>query len=218
MKQKLLSASLSVMLGLFVFTTTTFAQEQQTDKETGLVSKFGVKGGVNFANLYVNDNNISDRNMKVGYNIGLFAKLPLTRGLSFQPELLYSTKGSKIDFSVENGEYRFNLNYVELPLLLAINLGENFHVELGPYLGYLAKSDITVLKNGDFDDVADLNENSFERWDLGGAIGAGFDIQKFTIGARYSRGFSNINKSTLLGQITPNSKNNVISAYIGFAF
>ena len=58
--------------------------------------KIGLKGGINFTNLYVDD--VEDENMKVGFNLGLFAKLPVVRGLSIQPEVLYSSKGSKITY------------------------------------------------------------------------------------------------------------------------
>lgn len=193
------------------------AQEQQSSKESGMVGKIGLRAGLNLSNMYVGDD-ITTNKMKVGYHVGLFAKFPISRGFSIQPELLYSNKGSELNFGQENGEYRFNLNYIELPVLLAFNVGENFHINVGPYVGYLAKADITLLKNGDFDDLTDLNENAFNRWDVGGTAGVGFDFDKFTIGARYNLGFRELNNSTLLGQIIPGSKNNSVYVTLGFAF
>ena len=46
--------------------TSLFAQEQQTSGENSLSPKFGIKGGVNLTNMYVQE--ISDENMKVGLN------------------------------------------------------------------------------------------------------------------------------------------------------
>lgn len=207
----------STLLGIVVLTTASYAQEQQANTETAIVGKIGIKAGVSFTNMYVGDD-ITDNQMKTSYHVGLFGKFPLTKGLSLQPELLYSNKGSKLNFGQQNGEYRFNLNYIELPVLLSVNVGENFHVNLGPYVGYLTKADVTLLENGDFDDLQDVNENDFNRWDLGAAAGIGFDINKFTIGARYNLGFSELNKSTLMGQILPGSKNNAIYVSLGFAF
>src|SRR5215813_4652416 len=114
---------LALTLGTFYKAS---AQEQQTTSENQLSPKLGIKGGVNLTNMYVND--ISDENMKVGVNLGFFAKLPLTRGFSIQPELLYTSKGAKEtynNFFQGSGEYRFNLNYIELPVLAVINVGKN---------------------------------------------------------------------------------------------
>src|SRR3954463_12046361 len=107
----------AVLLAMIVGTASKVsAQEQQTTTESTLSPKFGIKGGLNLTNMYVQD--VSDENMKVGWNAGFFAKLPVTRGFSIQPELLYTNKGAKEtynNFIEGKGEYRFNLNYIELP-------------------------------------------------------------------------------------------------------
>src|SRR5688572_16830898 len=95
------------------------AQEQQTPSEGSLSPKFGIKGGLNLTNMHVEDD-VSDENMKASFHAGFFAKLPVTRGFSIQPELLYSSKGAKQNYNnilQGEGEYRFNLNYIELPVL-----------------------------------------------------------------------------------------------------
>src|SRR3569833_2944836 len=75
---------------------TVHAQEQQTSMDNGLKAKFGIKGGYNLTTLYSSD--VSTDHMKSGWNAGVFAKLPVTRGFSIQPEVLYSVKGSKADY------------------------------------------------------------------------------------------------------------------------
>lgn len=221
MTTKSVIKSISVLsLFMFALVWRADAQEQQTTAESGLNSKFGIKGGLNLTNLYIDD--ASDENMKAGFNAGIFWKLPVTRGLSIQPELLYSQKGTKAtynNFIQGDGEYRFNLNYVELPLLAVINLGKNFNIHAGPYVGYLISADVKdVDNNGSINGAIDLNEDNFERWDLGLAAGLGLDIENFTIGARYNYGLSEIGKSGLAGQLTNNSKNAGISVYVGLAF
>src|SRR4051812_41326925 len=67
--------------------------QEQTAADNKLQSTFGIKGGVNLTNLYVDET--SDEHMKLGFNAGLFAKLAVARGFSIQPELLYSVKGAK---------------------------------------------------------------------------------------------------------------------------
>ncbi|MBO9199286.1 MULTISPECIES: porin family protein [Niastella] len=198
-----------------------FAQVQQTDAESSLSPKFGIKGGLNLTNMYVKD--VSDENMKVGWNAGFFAKLPVTRGFSIQPELLYTTKGAKEtydNFIEGKGEYRFNLNYIELPLLAVFNVAKNFNIHAGPYGSYLIGANIKDLKDdGTINHITDLDAENFNRFDWGLAGGFGIDISNFTLGARYNYGFREIGKSgSLSGQLTKDSKNSAISLYIGLGF
>ena len=216
--QKLALLCTASMLVIF---STVKAQEQQTSSESAMSAKFGIKGGLNLTNLHSND--FSDNHLKAGFNAGIFSKIPVTPGFSIQPELLYSVKGNKSDYNnfVEGtGEYRFNLGYVELPLLAVVNLTKNFSIHGGGYAAYLTNADIKdVNNNGNINGITDLNADNFNRWDFGLAGGAAFDIENFTIGARYNYGLSDIGKSgnlsnTLLG----NAKNNGLSIYIGFGF
>src|SRR5882757_10201358 len=106
-----LRLSVFFMAALVVAAAGTKAQEQQANTgENKLTPKFGIKGGLNLTSLYVDD--VSSEHMKVGFNAGIFAKLPVTKGFSIQPELLYSLKGAKENYNnfvQGDGEYRFNL-------------------------------------------------------------------------------------------------------------
>lgn len=196
------------------------AQEQQTTTESTLQPKIGVKGGINLSNLYVDD--VKDENMKVGLNVGVFAKFPITKGFSIQPEVLYSSKGAKLTYDnlLGSGEYRFNLNYVEVPILAVFNLSKNLNIQAGGYAAYLTSANIKRLKSGDTeaDDIADLDTDNFKRFDYGLVGGLGFDIQNFTIGARYNYGLNEIGDGGIAGQATKNSKNSAFTFYIGIGF
>jgi hypothetical protein len=211
-----------LFLGLvFLTSTAAYAQEQQTTAESGLRAKFGIKGGLNLTSLYVD--NVSSEHMKAGFNAGIFAKLPITKGFSIQPELLYSVKGAKDtygNFIQGDGEYRFNLGYMEMPVLAVINLAPNFNLHLGGYAAYLVSANVKdVNDDGTIEGATDLNTDNFRRWDFGLVGGLGFDIQNFTIGARYNYGLSEIGKSgNLSGDLTKNSKNAGASLYVGVAF
>jgi hypothetical protein len=170
--------------------------------------------------MYVDD--VEDENMKLGFNLGLFAKLPVTRGLSIQPEFLYSVKGSKVTYDLGilgSNEYRFNLNYVEVPVLAVINVARNFNLHAGGYAAYLAQANIKKETDGPNDQIADLNEDNFNRFDYGLVGGLGIDVESVTIGARYNYGLREIGKADNFGsQALKNSKNSAISLYIGFGF
>lgn len=220
MKKSLFTCN-ALFCALVFMSVNAHAQEQQTASESSLSPKFGIKAGVNLTNMYVKD--VSDENMKVGFNAGFFTKLPVTRGFSIQPELLYTSKGAKENYNnfIEGkGEYRFNLNYIELPVLAVFNVAKNFNIQVGPYVSYLVAANIKDLKdNGTINNIADLDAENFNRFDWGAAGGLGIDLANFTIGARYNYGFREIGKSgSLSGQLTKDSKNSAISLYIGVGF
>ena len=99
-----------------------FSQEQN-------VTRVGFKGGLNFSNFRVDG--IQDNNIKAGLNLGLFFKLPVSETVALQPELLYSSKGSKLEYDNPiqgDGEYRFNMNYLELPVMGVFSLGDHFNI------------------------------------------------------------------------------------------
>lgn len=194
------------------------AQENNRDRTA---SKFGIKLGVNLSNLYKSE--VDDNNLKVGPIAGLYAKLAISEGFSIQPELLYSNKGSKLtydNFILGTGEYRFNLNYIELPVMAVANLGRNFNIHAGPYVSYLAAVNIKDMdENGSINGVTDLKADNFKRFDYGVAAGLGVDVEGFSIGARYSYGLNEIGESgSLSGELTRNAKNSAISVYISFGF
>ena len=211
------AAVLAVLFGVAVSVS---AQEQQTSMENSLSPKFGIKGGLNLSNLYVD--NADDENLKAGFNLGLYAKIPVVRGFSIQPELIYSGKGSKLtynNFLLGKGEYRFNLNYVEVPVLAVINVAKNLNIQGGGYASYLVSANIKDLKNdGTIENIKDLKADNFNRFDYGLVGGVGLDVMNFTIGARYNYGLNKVGDSGLSGQLTKNSKNSVIALYVGFGF
>jgi hypothetical protein len=203
-----------------------FAVQVQAQDNPG--PKFGIKGGVNLAQLFVDQPNAEDENMKIGYHVGLFGKIPVTDFLAVQPELLYTNTGAKVTYGgsdlanllgIQQGEVRFNLNYIQLPVLLAANIGA-FNVHVGPYASYLVGANVKDLKSADLNtnDVTDLNTDDFNRVDYGLAGGIGIDLKGFTIGARYNYGLREIGNSGLAGRLTNNSRNSVAQLFIGFGF
>lgn|SRR5690606_20280781 len=184
-------------------------------------TRIGVKGGVNFANFRVDE--VADNNLKVGLNLGLFAKLPIGDAFAVQPEILYSSKGSKLtydNFIQGEGEYRFNLNYIEVPVLAVFSLGEHFNIHAGPYIAYLTSSNIKDMEDdGTIDTIKDIDVDNFNRLDYGLAAGIGIDVNGFIAGVRYNYGLKEVGKSdNVTGELLDDSKNSAATIYIGFGF
>ena len=143
---------------LVIFSTVN-AQEQQTSSESAMSTKFGIKGGLNLTNLH--SDNFSDNHLKAGFNVGIFSKFRLLPDFPFNRNCCISVKGNKSDYNnffEGSGEYRFNLGYVELPLLAVVNLTKNFSIHGGGYGAYLTNANIKdVNNNGNINGITDLN-------------------------------------------------------------
>ncbi|NRT14642.1 hypothetical protein HNP99_000986 [Flavobacterium sp. 28A] len=175
----------------------------------------GFKGGVNFSNLYSNDNGVDDNNVLTGFNAGLYAKLPITNSFAIQPEVYYTTKGAELtyDNAFISGKSKFKVNYVEVPVLAVINITENFNVHAGPYAAYMV-SGKTSTNSSLFDSENELDTNDFKRFEAGIAAGVGVDFELLSFGVRYNYGLTKIGKENTIAQ---DAKNSVLNVYVGFA-
>jgi hypothetical protein len=176
-------------------------------------ASLGIKGGLNMSNLYTED--VDDENVLAGFNIGLFAQLPITSSLAKGAELQYNN-------AFAEGTGKFRLNYIEVPVLLKANLTKNFNVQFGPYAAFLVDSKITnESADGSYNFEENVDEDDLNKFDFGVAAGVGFDFDSFGIGARYNYGLSTVGKErTVLGQTYtfPDSKNSVLSVYAAIKF
>ncbi|MES2478354.1 MAG: porin family protein [Bacteroidota bacterium] len=207
-----------IAIVLMFFAIRGLAQENH-DKRGFVVASAGIKGGLNLSNLYTDD--AEKEKMLMGFNIGLFAKLPIARYLAIQPELYFTTKGAEITYNnpFVSGVGRFRYNYIEMPILLVINLNENFNIHGGPYAAYMVSGDVTNKSgNSLFNFEDNINTDDYNKFDVGVAAGAGIDIGAVGLGARYSYGIGKVGKErTYLGTTTytfPNAHNSVVSLYI----
>ncbi len=215
MKNSIMIVTTVLLMG---FLQTANAQGNSTTKE----AKFGVKGGVNFSNMYTED--VDDENVLTGFNVGLFAKFPITDNFAIQPEIYYTTKGAELTYNnvFAEGTAKFRMNYIETPLLLVFNLTENFNIHGGGYVAYLVdgktKNDSS---NNLFDSEDELDNDDFNKIDAGLAVGLGIDLDKFSIGARYNYGLTTVGKERDYGGTNytfPDGKNSVLNLYVALSF
>lgn len=184
------------------------------------VTKFGVKGGVNFSNLYTD--NADDENVLTGFNIGLYAKVPVTNSISIQPEVYYTGKGAEVVYNnvFASGTAKFKLNYIEVPIMLVANVTKNFNVQVGPYAGYLI-SGKTTNESGTYNFQDNINTDDFNKIDAGVAAGLGFDLETVSFGVRYNYGLTKVGKERNYSGTNytfPDGKNSVLSFYGAFSF
>ncbi|CAM4115657.1 porin family protein [Flavobacterium sinopsychrotolerans] len=187
-----------------------FANAQET--------KFGVKGGLNVANL---SGDIEDNSSKVGFHVGGFVEIKVSDKFSVQPELLFSTQGTKLEESGTNYSYESNLNlsYLNIPVMAKYYVAEGFSLEAGPQIGFLttAKSDFTATESGITVSGDEDVKDEFESIDFGFNFGAGYDFtENLSAGLRYNLGLSNIAKTDSGDDFK--LSNNVFSVSLGYKF
>jgi len=207
---------LLVISSLFVSALNTSVNAQEINAQ-----KFGIKGGINFSNL--NTKNAEDNKMLTGFNLGLFAKLPLSSDFAIQPEIYYTTKGAQVTYNgtFVDGTAQFNLNYLEMPLLLVVNVTDNINFHFGPYISYMLDGKVKNESNINLFNFEDnIKTEDYNRFEAGIAAGAGIDIGALSLGARYTYGLTKVGKErTYMGTtyIFPDAKNGVASIYISFS-
>jgi hypothetical protein len=199
--KKLIFASL--VLSFMSFTS---AQAQEK------TPSYGFKGGLNFSNFYTD--NVDDSNILTGFNAGLYAKFPITNSIAIQPEINYTTKGSEqiYDNAVFQGTSKFNINYIEVPVLLVANLTENFNVHVGPYAAYMVSGKTSTETNFG-SSTSELDTDDFNKFDAGISGGVGVDLDVVNFGVRYNYGLTKIGKDNNF--TSSDAKNSVFNVYVG---
>lgn len=164
--------------------------------QVAIAQSFGIKGGVNFANMSFSNSglNISPKSI-IGFHFGAVAEFELQESLSFNTGILYSLKGYKIKMDIlgESMEATEKLNYLEIPLNFAykfpLNETSKFFVQAGPYLGYAlsgkAKSD------GESTDIK-FEKGGMKRLDFGIGFGPGVEFGPIVASVNYQLGLANV--------------------------
>jgi outer membrane protein with beta-barrel domain len=150
--------------------------------------EFGLKGGVNFANL--KDDANSNTDARTGFNAGALAHIHLSKTFAIQPEVVYSVQGA------EYSSGKMQLNYINVPVLAQYMFGNGFRLQTGPQLGILTTS---KFKSGNTKVDVDMRTA-----DVAWSFGASYiSPMRLGVDARYNLGLTDISKAS------PDLKNRV---------
>jgi len=158
---------------------------------------FGIKGGTNIAEYSFKENGTSiDQTSINGFTLGAVLEIGLGGNVFLQPEAVFIQKGSKLQ--VLNDDNKFNVNYLDIPVLLKIKLLNsnllNINLFGGPSFGLALNGEET--QNGQTVEVNFGGENGLKRFDLGINAGGGVGVNLGSIGVfgdvRYLFGVSDI--------------------------
>jgi hypothetical protein len=161
----------------------------------GLVPEFGVKGGLNFSNINVDDLDSSNRTGWVG---GVYLDLA-TPLLHLQPEALVTSKGFKGgEVGTGNHELEYRAMSLEVPVLIVLSLpipAISPRAYVGPALSFPLKSEVRMTDGGPtglnstaWQDIKDDTKNT---WSV--VMGAGVKLGPLGVELRYDIGMSAFN-------------------------
>lgn len=232
---------LIVVAGLVTIFSNFKAQSKELEKHKNTVSKiksqtefekknskirFGVKAGINFANIYEKETGF-DYGNRTGIHFGGMVQIPISKKLFLQPELVYSMQGSNADIPEEETRLKMKMDYLTVPLIVKYNVFKRFNVEAGPQIGFLLNSKITAeYQDPDviFDDGFTLDDKEYKNTiDCSVALGASYDFtSNIFAGIRYNVGISNVykkDKEIIDDDGTyGNSHNGVFQLSVGYKF
>lgn len=187
------------------------------------MAQFGIKAGLNFANV----TNASDINSdhSTGFLAGIFLAPPSNGIISSRTELLYSRQGYNYKTGTNTGNV--NLDYIMLPQLMSINITKFFSIQAGAQIAFLINAKVDSSTDASGSNPYGAIMDYYNKFDYGFA--AGLEVHPFKgllVGARYNISLGNLYKDpSSFPPGTPPSfipkvdvKNNVIQLFAGWIF
>ena len=214
---------LQLLMAILVVTSLTSLTAQEIT--------YGGKAGLNLSSF--SGDETDDLSSRASFHLGILAELEISEKFSFQPEVLYSSVGTKYDlggsvdgFTFQN-EGTIKLDYLTVPLLAKYYVTEGLSIEAGPQIGFLLSANQEFestqptgedgsggTTSGD-QDVKDL----YSGFDLALGVGAGYKLDNgLHFSLRYNLGLSNILDIDDVDTSDFSRQNSVFQFSIGYFF
>lgn len=211
---------LLVFAALTSFSLVTTAQEENV--------RFGAKAGINISNYGGDDYDGISPDLKTGFHLGMVAEIPVTDKFAFQPEVLYSTQGAKLEEKstyfgiIGNFDVKSKLDYINVPLMAKYYIAQGLSLQAGPQIGFLvsAKLESENTLGTETEKIDEDIKKRFKSIDFGLNFGLGYQLDMGVFfDARYNLGLSDINDIKFEeGDKEFKIKNNVIQLSVGYKF
>jgi hypothetical protein len=215
---------LPLILGLCLLAFESQAQKLSGGLKAGLnVARWSGDAVSSFTDAFESSGAITQESLP-GFHAGGYLSLPLGKNVSLEPGLYYSQKGTRLsqrvvnsDFLKVNAELTNYSHYIDLPLLLNVELGSGFQLYGGPQLSYLLKNEVDmnagifgVSMGRTFD-----YDPGLRSLDFGLSAGAGYEFANgLRLGAGYDYGLSSLDA----GRKNVDAYNRVIKVSMGYRF
>jgi Outer membrane protein beta-barrel domain len=187
----------------------------------------GIRGGANFSQIQTDDLQISkigssvkdfwknNATNRTGYVLGIYTRFG--KKLFIQPEVLFSTKGGKVELlkagSSSPVSVDVKFSQIDIPILLGYKLGP-LRLNAGP-LASLNLAQGEELKTALSQYSSQSIGKTIEQATFGYQAGGGLDLGAFNIDVRYEGSLSNISRLNLQNNAQFNSKLSLWQLSIG---
>lgn len=199
------------------FYGTSIAQINPSEKEDNI--RLGIKGGLNFSNVYDESGEDFVADGKLGLAFGAFLAIPIGEKLGFQPEMHFSQRGFVARGTLFGSAYEFTrtTTHLDIPLLFALRPTPLLTIFLGPQYSYLMIQKDSFKGIGTNIQVENEFENdNIRRNTLSLIGGADVNLGHFIIGGRV--GFDLQENRGDGTSDTPRYKNVWVQGTIGYRF
>ena len=197
---------------------------------------FGPKIGVDYTHFWGKD---CLHGGQLNYQAGLFMEYRFSDKFSLSPEIVFAAQGGKNKGVVINPEnmppygtapygsefkyadYIYNLNYINVPVMLKYYVTPALSIDFGPQLGINVYHKCTIKGKGDNKDFKETVSTKTKNMDFGLGLGLTYNItENVFVQGRYTMGMTNIsNAKEGDGFGTPDKpKNGNAQISIGFRF
>jgi hypothetical protein len=196
-------------LALSLVMTPGLVQSQETN--------YGLKGGLTWSNLYIDEDDLNEENTRLGFHGGLFSQFMFGGIIGIQPEFLFTTKGTEGEYTgILDQSVSFNMNYIDIPVLLVLRPVPVVELHAGAYGGILLNSNISF--DGVVEGETELNRDHFNPFDFGLAAGIAFNFGNVQAGVRYNMGLREIADSNAARALLGDSKNSYGQVFLAIKF
>lgn len=159
---------------------------------------YGLRIGPSFSKVNSDDAELDGGNWQTGLNLSVIMGIPLTNEMPLYIEtgLSYTEKGGKKKVTSLEGKKKmtYDLNYLEIPIVLKYIYDIDGHFTVQPYFGgYLACGISGKIKNyGERKAFNSFSDDAFQRFDGGLRFGIGAGYEMFYADLAFDLGLSNI--------------------------
>ncbi len=183
-------------------------------------STIGIKGGMNLNRISLNE--FQNKENRIGYHFGAFARLRLTEVFAIKPEVLFSTAATTLEYSgdLESNRVAVHLNYMDVPLLGSFYLTDKFSLQTGVYGSYLIRSSKGKSASGE-DATSEFSQARFNKVDMGIIGGASLEFRTLSFGLRYLKSLKPVGDPHIDQGVNynfPDDKREVWQVFVGLSF
>ena len=168
--------------------------------------QFGLKAGANFSK-FDSENTFKSDN-RAGFYGGLWARVG-GAGIHFQPELYISGKKTNLVSETTGDVNKVSFTSLDVPLLVGTKFGAvgvGVRLNTGPMISFI------LDENQSFSQAAgNVFRAQFKNQAVAWQFGAGVDLKKLSLEARYELGLSKLNKAGY-----PGTKLNLFTVGLGY--